>query len=165
MYSKEAYGKIRAWFLTKDYRFNLLKFVYKILPIFVFIGYPLLLVYLIVIGSGKLLQCITVPLGVFVSVTVLRKFINAARPYERLDIQPLMAKDTKGLSFPSRHTASSTVIAMTFLFVNVPLGVVFLMIAFLIGLSRIFAGVHFPRDVLAGFLYSVIMSALFFFVL
>lgn len=165
MYSKESYGKIRAWFLIKGYRLNLLKFVYKVLPIFVFIGYPLLLIYLIITGSGKLLQCITVPLGVFVSVTVLRKFINAARPYERLEIQPLMVKDTKGLSFPSRHTASSTVIAMTFLFVNIPLGIAFLIVAALIGLSRIFAGVHFPRDVLAGFLYSVIMSALFFFVL
>lgn len=165
MYSEETYKKISSWFLTKNYRLKVLKFVYKILPIFVFISYPLLLIYLLITGNSKLLQCITVPLGVFVSVTLLRKFIDASRPYERLDIKPLMSKDTKGLSFPSRHTASSSVIAMAFLFVNMPLGIVFLSIAILIGLSRILAGVHFPRDVLAGFLYSVIMSCIFFFVL
>lgn len=165
MYSEEAYKKISSWIIKKNYRFNLLKFVYKVLPIFIFISYPLLLIYLLITGSSKLLQCITVPLGVFISVTLLRKFIDARRPYELLNIQPLMLKDTKGLSFPSRHTASSSVIAMAFLFVNMPLGIAFLAVSALIGLSRILAGVHFPRDVLAGFLYSVIMSVIFFFVL
>ena len=73
-------------------------------------------------------------------------------------------KNTKGKSFPSRHTASAAVIAMTLLYVNIPVGIVFLAIALLIGISRICARVHFPRDVAAGYLYSVIMSVLFFYI-
>lgn len=165
MYSEEAYGKIRRWFISAEYRYKILKLVYKFLPIVVYIGYPLLLVYLIVTRDGRLLQSFTVPLGVFVTVTLIRKFINAQRPYERLQIEPLMIKNTKGQSFPSRHTASAAVIAMTFLYINVPLGIVFLSITVLIGFSRVFAGVHFPRDVIAGFLYAVAMSILFFYVI
>lgn len=165
MYSEKTYGKIREWLLQADYRYKSLKFVYKILPIFVFISYPLLLVFLLITKDDRILQSITVPLGVFVTVTIIRKFINAQRPYERLNITPLMQKDTKGLSFPSRHTASAAVIAMTFLFINIPLGIVFITVSALIGLSRIIAGVHFPRDVLAGFGYAVVMSLIFFYVL
>lgn len=165
MYSKETFEKISGWLNAKPYRFNILKFIYKVLPIFVFVGYPILLLYLLLTHSPKLLRCITVPLGVFVTVTLIRKFIDAQRPYEKLGITPLMAKDTKGLSFPSRHTASAAVIAMAFLYVNVPLGAAFLVVAALIGLSRICAGVHFPVDVISGYLYSVAMSCLFFYIL
>ncbi len=165
MYSEETYSKIRNWFLEKGSRFKLLRFIYKFLPLAVLISYPLLLLYLMITGSYKLLQCITVPLGVFVTVTLIRKFIDAQRPYEKLGLEPLVKKDTKGLSFPSRHTASAAVIAMTFLFVNVPLGIIFLIAAALIAVSRVLAGVHFPRDVLAAFIYSVFMSVIFFYVL
>ena len=163
MLTKEQYLKIKNYFSSGKPQMYTLKFVYKILPIFVFISYPLLLGYLYLKGDGRLIRSITVPLGVFVTVTIIRKFINCQRPYEKFDIQPLIPKDTKGKSFPSRHTASAAVIGMTFLYINVPLGIVFLIISVLIGLSRICGGVHFPRDTAAGFLYAVIMSAVMFY--
>ena len=162
MYSEEQYNKIKLFITAKKILVYGLTFVYKILPIFVFIAYPTLLTYLVINRDDRLLECITVPLGVFITVTLIRKFINCKRPYEKLDIEPIMHKSTKGKSFPSRHTASAAVIAMTVFYVNVPLGIVFLAAALLIGLSRIIAGVHFPRDVIAGYLYSVVMSILFF---
>ena len=164
MYSEEQYSKIKSFITAKKSRLHILKFIYKILPIFVFIAYPALLVYLIVNHDNRLLECITVPLGVFVTVTLIRKFINCKRPYEKLNIEPLIRKSTKGKSFPSRHTASAAVIAMTIFYINIPFGTVFLAVALLIGLSRICAGVHFPRDVAAGYLYSVIMSVLFLYI-
>lgn len=164
MYNEEQYSKIKSFITAKKSRLYILKFIYKILPIFVFIAYPTLLVYLIVTHDNRLLECITVPLGVFVTVTLIRKFINFNRPYEKLDIEPLIHKSTKGKSFPSRHTASAAVIAMTIFYINIPLGAVFLAVALLIGLSRICAGVHFPKDVAAGYLYSVILSVLFFYI-
>ena len=164
MYNEISYGKIKEWFNAKDYRIKLLKFVCKVFPLLVYIGYPLLLLYLMITWDSRILESITVPLGVFVTVTLIRKFMNFERPYECLNIEPLMQKDTKGLSFPSRHTASAAVIGMTFLYINIPLGIIYLSIALFIGLSRICAGVHFPRDVIAGFLYAVVMSVFFFYV-
>ncbi|MBQ3693131.1 MAG: phosphatase PAP2 family protein [Clostridia bacterium] len=164
MYTEEQFNKIKAFITAKKIRIYTLKFIYKILPLFVFIAYPILLLYLLMNSDSRLLECITVPLGVFITVTLIRKFINCKRPYEKLAIEPLIPKNTKGKSFPSRHTASAAVIAMTLLYVNIPVGIVFLAIALLIGISRICAGVHFPRDVAAGYLYSVIMSVLFFYI-
>lgn len=165
MCSEQTYNKIIAWFTSKKIRLSLLRFVYKILPLVVFVAYPVLLLYLIVTRDGRILQSITVPLGVFVTLTLIRKFLNFERPYEMYNIKPIFPKKTEGLSFPSRHTASAAVIAMTFFFINPILGAVFLAISALIAVSRVCAGVHFPRDVIAGFLYAVILAAIFFYVL
>ncbi len=165
MYTEETYNKIRAWFTEKKYRLTALKLVYKILPLFVFVSYPALLIYLLVTKDARLLQTITVPLGVFITVTLIRKLINAERPYERLSIEPLIAKDTHGLSFPSRHTASGAVIAMAFLYINIPIGVAYLSVTAVIGFSRVLAGVHFPRDVAAGYMYSENMAGVFMYLL
>ena len=56
---------------------------------------------------------------------------------------------------PSRHTVSAVVIAMTFLYVNVPLGIIALIAAFLIILSRLQAGAHFLRDVIVGLMIGM----------
>ncbi len=141
------------------------KFVYKILPIIVFICYPVLLGYLAYTHSYKLFRCITVPLGVFLSVTVFRALVNAERPYEKYGTIPIFPKSTKGKSFPSRHTASAAVIAMAMMYVNPVAGAVFLTVSFLIALSRIVGGVHFPKDVAVGFFYAVIVGGFFLFFL
>lgn len=159
------YTKISTPFKSSKTLMLILKFIYKILPIIVFISYPVLLGYLIFTHSYKLLRCITVPLGVFLSLTVFRALVNAERPYEKHGTAPLFPKSTKGKSFPSRHTASAAVIAMAMLYVNPVIGAVFLAVALLIALSRIIAGVHFPKDVAAGFLYAVIMGGIFLYIL
>lgn len=164
-YNKTQYDKIKSFTTARKSRLLTFKFIYKVLPIFVFISYPILLLSLIFNNDERLLRCITVPLGVFVTVTIIRIFVNCQRPYECLEIEPLMHKSTKGKSFPSRHTASAAVIAMAFFYINVPLGIVCLAASMLIGLSRIVAGVHFPRDAAAGFLYAVVMSVLFLYIL
>lgn len=165
MLKKEQYNKIKAFITARKFRLYILNFIYKVLPIFVFISYPVLLICMALKHDNRFIKCVTVPLGVFVTVTIIRKFINCERPYEKLEIEPLISKSTKGKSFPSRHTASAAVIAMTFLYVKAPIGIIFLTVAMLIGISRICAGVHFPRDVAVGYIYSVIMSSLFFYFL
>ena len=165
MYNKNKYEKIKSFFLKKNARFLMLKAIYKGLPVIVFAAYSVMLLYLFLNRNEKLQRCITVPLGVFLSVSLIRKFIDCERPYEKLDIQPLIKKNKKGQSSPSRHTASAAVIGMVFFYINIPLGIIFLIIAALIGMSRICAGVHFPIDVVSGFLYAVLVSVIFFYVL
>lgn len=65
-------------------------------------------------------------------------------------LPPLIPKDTRGNSFPSRHVFSVFVIDMAFWWVCPPLGGVFLAVGVLIALIRVIGGVHFPRDVLSG---------------
>ena len=59
--------------------------------------------------------------------------------------QPFFAK-----SFPSDHTTLAFAVAVSILMVNRRLGIPALMVAVVVGLSRIFVGVHFPLDVLVG---------------
>lgn len=129
--------------------------VYKGLPIVMFISYPLMLLYMLLTQDERFLKCFAVPLFMFLTLSLARRYINAPRPYEVYDFTPLYPKDTKGKSFPSRHTASAMVIAMAFLSFSPVLGAAFAAAAILIAASRIFGGVHFPKDVIAGVLYAV----------
>lgn len=135
----------------------------KLLTIVGYVAYPLLLVLLALealgfedggggsASAGALLaRCIIVPAISFVAVSAFRRVYNAPRPYEALDIQPLIAKDTRGKSFPSRHTFSMFMIAASWLAYQPIVGCALLTAGIVMGTIRVLGGVHFPRDVIAG---------------
>lgn len=142
-----------------------LKIIYKYLPIVLFIAYPLLIGYVFFAKRSDIFKVILVPFGVFVTVTILRKIINEKRPYQRYNIPSLFNKTTSGQSMPSRHTACAFIIAMTILYINSVSGIIALLIATLIAFSRVFAGVHYVRDVFAGMCISVGAGIIFFFLI
>lgn len=94
------------------------------------------------------------------TTSLLRKKLNRERPYELLPITPLIHKDTRGHSFPSNHTASAFVLALTAFQLSCPLGVMMLLLAALTGLSRVAAGLHWPKDVLCGMGIGTILGVL-----
>jgi len=63
-------------------------------------------------------------------------------------------------SFPSGHTATSFACATVLSAFAPRLRVPFFLLATLIGLSRIYNGVHYPTDVLAGALLGVLTALL-----
>ena len=73
---------------------------------------------------SEALALIFVPAVSFVLVSFFRKVYNAKRPYEIYDFKPLIEKDTKGKSFPSRHVFSIFVIGSSLLWVYPYAGVV-----------------------------------------
>ena len=125
--------------------------LYHLLPALAVLCYMDLL-GLVYINGGRimLLKVILVPFITFAGVSVFRKCVNAKRPYTIYGTTPIVAKDKTGESMPSRHTASFTVIAMTWLYVNPAAGVIMLVLAFLMGVVSVLGGVHFVKDVLAG---------------
>ena len=141
----------------------LLRFLYKVLPMVMFVTYPALLAYAFFNLKQDFLKLTLVPLGVFVAVTVLRIIVNEQRPYERYGMPSVFHKDTVGKSFPSRHTASAFIIACAFLYVDPGAGATAMVIAFLIELSRILAGAHYVHDVVAAMAMSLLAGYVFFF--
>ena len=137
----------------------------KVITDVVCVAYPCLLVWLTYAAAtgaagavGTLLRAVLVPGVSFALVTVLRKAINAPRPYEVFDASPIIPKDTRGNSFPSRHAFSIFVIAMTFC-ACCPLawvGPVMLVAGVLLAVIRVVSGVHFPRDVVVGALLGML---------
>lgn len=62
-------------------------------------------------------------------------------------------------SFPSGHTFSSFAAATVIALGNKKLGILALILATIIGFSRLYLYVHFPTDVLGGMLFGIILGA------
>lgn len=161
--SREQYIKLTDFFKNNKSAKNVLKFVYKIFPLTVFASYPILLVYTFLWQKDLFLKSLTVPVGVFFGITLLRIIIREERPYVRYGVAPVFAKDSKPDSMPSRHTASAFIIAMAILRFNVWAGIAYLFIAVMISVSRVCAGVHYVRDVIVGATIAILCGIVFLF--
>lgn len=95
----------------------------------------------------------------FIAVSVMRRMINAPRPYELLEFYERKPKDKAGCSFPSRHVFSVFVIATVITPANVALGAGLFVLGIALGAMRVLLGVHFIRDVIAGALIGVLSGA------
>lgn len=96
----------------------------------------------------------------FLAVSIVRRLINAPRPYELYDFFDTPPKKTKGESFPSRHAFSIFAIGTLCLFVQPLLGGITLLLGALMCVCRVLLGMHFVRDVLCGALVGIISSVI-----
>ena len=114
-------------------------------------------------GFGKqVLIYVFIPASGFVILSLLRKKINAPRPYEVWEIVPLLDRDSPGQSMPSRHVFSATIISMACLHASLSVGVILLVFSALLGLVRVLGGVHFPKDVVVGYICAIVWGVIFF---
>ena len=98
-------------------------------------------------------------LGVFVALTsmalsswavfILNMFYFRPRPFVNADVALLFYKPTDS-SFPSNAAAAVFGLAFGIWGVNRRLGYIAIVAASLYGLARVYAGVHYPLDILAG---------------
>ena len=97
--------------------------------------------------------------SVLINNAILKNAIGRTRPYELIDSLKLIGKAASDPSFPSGHTAASFA-SCTAILPNVkkrwwaPL----ILMAVLISFSRIYIGIHYPSDVVAGFASGVILG-------
>ena len=114
-------------------------------------------------GLGKqVLMYVFVPASGFVILSLFRKKINAPRPYEVWEIVPLLDRDSPGQSMPSRHVFSATIISMACLHASLSVGVILLVFSALLGLVRVLGGVHYPKDVVVGYICGLAWGVIFF---
>ena len=114
-------------------------------------------------GLGKqVLIYVFIPASGFVILSLLRKKINAPRPYEEWGIKPLLDRDSPGQSMPSRHVFSATIISMACLHASLSVGVILLVLSALLGLVRVLGGVHYPKDVVVGYICGLVWGVIFF---
>ena len=114
-------------------------------------------------GFGEqVLMYVFIPASGFVILSFLRKKINAPRSYEEWTIKPLLDRDSPGQSMPSRHVFSATIISMACLHASLSVGVILLVLSAFLGLVRVLGGVHYPKDVVVGYICGLVWGVLFF---
>ena len=90
---------------------------------------------------------------------LVKKLVRRQRPFETLptkaDFVPI-----ERFSFPSGHTTHAFTMAVVLAVIFPPLSFPVFVWATIIGVSRIYLGVHFPSDVLAGMALGCLCGAL-----
>jgi undecaprenyl-diphosphatase len=90
---------------------------------------------------------------------ILKIIIHADRPFvEFSNVQALFPES--GFAFPSTHAIFFATLAVSIFLLHKKAGYIFIFLALLIGLTRIIAGVHFPFDILGGFILGAGISYL-----
>lgn len=148
--TEQQYEKISKPFRVSERRKQALILSNRMATLLVYAAYPAALVVAYQYSFRHLLISILVPGAAFILLSAFRSWYHAPRPYEKLSIDPIIKKDTKGKSFPSRHVFSAFMIDMVIFSVSKPIGIIYLFLAILIGIVRVIGGVHFPKDVIAG---------------
>lgn len=94
-----------------------------------------------------------------VVVEILKVVVAYPRPFQALtDIHVLTTAD--GYSFPSGHAALSMALATSMYYFYPRVGKWLMVLAVLIGISRIYVGVHYPFDVGVGLLIGYLIPKL-----
>ena len=94
-------------------------------------------------------------LSFLVNNIILKNLVARTRPYDMITGLTSLVGIQSDYSFPSGHAASSFVAAVIMV-KSLPkkYGIPALTLAFLISFSRLYVGVHYPSDVIAGALIS-----------
>lgn len=159
------YERVRPFFVSHPYYLSLLKWANRLvtllMPLLYF--YVLWAAYLKASELWVVLAYLLVPASGFILLSVIRKAINWPRPYELGTFPPLLNREGKGSSMPSRHVFSAAIISTVAWGVHPLLSVLGLSLALLLAGVRVLAGVHFVRDVVVGFLSAILWGFFWFY--
>ena len=155
--TKEQYIKITEPLRSNQERAKRVTSLNHMLTALVFCVYPLYLFMLFTDKNPWLWRAILVPAVSFVGLSVVRKI--------KFDMPPVLEKDTKGKSFPSRHVFSVFIIAMTIFYEHPGAGVLLGIIGLLLGIVRVLVGVHEPKDIIVGAMAGIVCGIVGYYVI
>lgn len=110
--------------------------------------------------AGIVAGC-SLALGYLITNVTLKPLVNRVRPYDFSDAVIPLGTLPHDASFPSGHTCASFACALIYVrMLPKKYGIPLVVLAALVALSRLYLCVHFPTDVLGGFLVALFSSTL-----
>lgn len=97
-----------------------------------------------------------------VFVYYIKKVFTRPRPFNKLSKINVFNRDIKDFSFPSGHTTAVFSVACILALNFTALAPLFILIAFCVGVSRMYLGVHYPSDIMAGMVIGFGFSLILF---
>lgn len=96
----------------------------------------------------------------------LKNIFKAKRPIGEAGIRTLREHTATGYSFPSGHSqgAGTVMTALMISFKKRWLNILLFVLMILVGVSRLYLGVHYPRDVVAGLSLGALISLVLYYV-
>jgi len=88
-------------------------------------------------------------------VNLIRWLLPRERPFVVSDVTLLFSHNSTEASFPSGHAGFYFGLSTVVYFYNKKAGLLFYFASFLICFFRVFAGVHWPSDILAGMIVGI----------
>ncbi|WP_236583636.1 phosphatase PAP2 family protein [Streptomyces sp. MBT53] len=114
------------------------------------------------VGAEAALTALAVPLvvvAVYGIDTLLKSLVRENRPCQSLRVVTLEACPARGdWSFPSNHATIAAAAAAALFFVSRRLGALAAVAALAMAVSRVWVGVHYPHDVVAGVLVGTLLA-------
>jgi len=110
--------------------------------------------------KGAFLALISFGLSSLLCDCCLKLIVNRARPFDVISALTALVERPRGTSFPSGHTTTAFGFALCYLLNTKKKwsGWIVMLVAAVMGFSRLYVGVHYPSDVLAGIVAGTFTS-------
>lgn len=93
----------------------------------------------------------------WIAVTAIKVLVAYPRPFKTIPSLHVLISLPNDYSFPSGHAALTMALATAVYMYHKRLGALLFALAIIVGLARIYVGVHYPLDVGVGFLIGFII--------
>jgi len=109
-------------------------------------------------GSQEIILMIIVAIIAWILAHVLKDLFHTARPFvDSPQVLNLFLEET-GYAFPSGHATFYSALAAMMWFYHQRIAYALGAVALIIGISRIISGIHWPIDVLGGFVLGITIA-------
>ncbi|WP_018702829.1 undecaprenyl-diphosphatase [Anaeromusa acidaminophila] len=113
--------------------------------------------------ESKILRRTAIDIVTMTIIDMLLSFVIGyiypeARPFVGHNVNQLI-QHVPNSSFPSNHALGTMAIALGLIAPYRTCGIVFACLAIVVGISRVYVGVHYPIDILGGFALALLINA------
>jgi undecaprenyl-diphosphatase len=100
-------------------------------------------------------------LSAYVLANIIKYFISTPRPFILFEnVKPLFLHGGMD-SFPSGHATFFSALAVSLFLRHRRIGIYFIIVALIVSLARVASGIHFPIDILAGWILGTAIALIF----